>query len=188
MLSEEQIKAVLAKYRNNVKIDTLEEAADVTKSIILELGRLANGLPESKESPAVDKATLDMVGKWESANPNLSFWESFYSRFKDDPAKAIEYLNRRRNEKSVRMKSVRNSPNRNQPKASRTEIESLLQIDMNQGSNAVWHKLRKSKNVDQEATSRHFGKMLVFNDGEEVPRGTFRKRVSDIKKTLRKKL
>jgi len=188
MLSEEHIIAVLAKYHDDVKIDTLEEAADATKSIILELGRIANGLPASEENPAVDKATLEMVGKWESANPGLSFWESFYSRFKDDPVKAIEYLNRRRNEKSVRMKSVRNSQKRNQPKVSRTEIESLLQIDMNQGSNDVWNKLRKSKNVNQEATSRHLGEMLVFNDGEEVPRSTFRKRVSDIKKTLRKNL
>ena len=78
MLSEEQIKAVLAKYADSTKVDEDEEAAEVTKKIILELGRLASGLNETEENSAVDQATLEMVGNWKAEDPDLSFWESFY--------------------------------------------------------------------------------------------------------------
>ena len=92
MLSEAQIKEVLAKYADSTKVDEDEEAAEVTKEIILELGRLASGLNETEVNPAVDQATMEMVRNWEAEDPDLSFWESFYSRFNNDPVKAIEYL------------------------------------------------------------------------------------------------
>lgn len=185
MLSEEQIKAALAKYNDKTKLGTDEEAATATKQFILELGRISLGLPADRENKAADKATLHIVGKWKSENPDLSFWESFFSRFSKDPVKAIKYLEQRREDKSAHMKGVRNSPNRNRPSVSRSEIESLLRLDPDQGPNNVWHRLRKSPLVDEVSTLKARGEFIVFIDEEKVPSSSFRQRVYRIKKAMK---
>ena len=184
MLSEEQIKAVLSKYSDRNKEDENEEAAEVTKKIIFELGRLALGLPEGVDHTAADKATLQIVGKWESENPGLSFWESFYSRFNDDPVKAVEYLRARIENKSRRMTEVRQSPKRNQPKTSQLEIKQLLKINAKEDSNSLWHALRKSPAVNQELT-KDSTEVIIFKNGEEVPRKGFRQRVTRARNALK---
>jgi hypothetical protein len=183
MLTEEQIKAALAKYNDKTKLGTDEEAAAAAKHIILELGRLALGLPADRENKAADKATLHILGKWKSENPGLSFWESFFSRFAEDPDNAIKYLNQRREDKSVRMAKVRKSEKRNRPKASMLEIEALLSRSPSRDSNKLWHALRKAPSVNQNVTSGLPDK-IVFNDGEIVLRGTFRQRVARAKKRM----
>ena len=184
MLSEEQIKAVLAKYADSTKVDEDEEAAEVTKKIILELGRLASGLNETEENSAVDQATLEMVGNWKAEDPDLSFWESFYSRFSDDPVKAIEYIRIRIKNKSRRMIEVRQSPKRNQPKTSQLEIKQLLKINAKEDSNSLWHALRKSPAVNQELT-KDSTEVIIFKNGEEVPRKGFRQRVTRARNALK---
>jgi hypothetical protein len=183
MLSEAQIKEVLAKYADRTKVDEDEEAAEVTKKIILELGRLASGLNETEENPAVDQATLELVRKWESGDPSLSFWESFYKRFGDDPVKALEYLIVRVQNKSRQMKEVRQSTKRNQPKTSQLEIKQLLVADPKQDSNSLWHALRKSSAVNQELSNENRQK-IIFNDGEVVSREGFKQRVTRARKAL----
>lgn len=184
MLSEAQIKAVLAKYADSTKVDEDEEAAEVTKKIILELGRLASGLNETEENPAVDQATMEMVRNWEAEDPDLSFWESFYSRFNNDPVKAIEYLVARIENKSRRMKEVRQSPKRNQPRASQLEIKQLLVTNPKQDSNSLWHALRKSPAVNQELT-KDSTEVIIFRDGEKVPRKGFKQRVTRARNALK---
>ena len=177
MLSEEQIKAVLAKYADSTKVDEDEEAAEVTKKIILELGRLASGLNETEENSAVDQATLEMVGNWKAEDPDLSFWESFYSRFRDDPVKAIEYIGIRIRNKSRRMKKVRQSPKRNQPKTSHLEIKKLLMTNPKKDYKSLWHALRESSAVNQELT-KDSTEIIIFKDGETVPWEGFKQRVT----------
>jgi hypothetical protein len=183
MLSEEQIKAVLAKYADSTKVEEDERAVEVTKRIILELGRLASGLNETEENPEVDQATLEMVRNWKAEDPDLSFWESFYSRFSDDPLKAIEYIGIRIENKSRRMREVRQSPKRNQPKTSQLEINQLLVTNPKQDSNSLWHALRKSPAVNQELTDKNTQE-IIFNDGERVARKSFKQRVTRARKAL----
>lgn len=183
MLSEAQIKEVLAKYSDSAKVDEDKEAAEVTEKIILELGRLALGLPEGEKNAAADKATLEIVRKWKSEDPGLSFWESFYKRFGEDPVKALEYLVVRSQNKSRRMKEVRQSTKRNQPKTSQLEIKQLLAADPKQDSNSLWHALRKSSAVNQELSNKNRQK-IIFNDGEVVSREGFKQRVTRARKAL----
>lgn len=188
MLTEEQINAVLAKYNDKTKLGTDDEAATTAKQFILELGRLALGLPAEKENKAADKATLHIVSKWESENPGQSFWEGFFSRLSEDPVKAIKYLGRRRNDASIRMTAVRNSPKRKRASVSRSEIESLLHLDPDQALHDIWHKLRKGPHVDEVATLKARGEFIVFIDGTKVPSSSFRQRVYRIKKAMKEKL
>jgi hypothetical protein len=183
MLSEAQIKTVLAKYADSTKVDEDEEAAEVTKKIILALGRLASGLNETEENPTVDQATMEMVRNWEAENPDLSFWESFYSRFNNDPVKAIKYLVARIKNKSRRMKEVRQSPKRNQLKTSQLEIRKLLSTNSKQDSNKLWHELRRSHAVNRELTDRN-PEEIIFNDGERVRRKGFKQRVTRARITM----
>lgn len=185
MLSQEQIKAVLAKYASITKEDTDEEAAELTKQLILELGRLALGVPASRENKAADTATLHIVGKWESENPGLSFWESFFSRFREDPVRAIEYLNRMSAEKSTRMTKVRNSEKRNQPKKSLLALKELLLREQDSDSNDLWHALRKHSSVDQ-SIKQNLPEEIVFNDGERIKRNGFKQRVSRVRDSLKR--
>jgi hypothetical protein len=184
MLSEVQIKTVLAKYADHSKVDEDTEAAELAKKIILELGRLASGQPETEENPAVDQATLEMVGNWRAEDPGLSFWESFYSRFNDDPVKAIEYLVTWVENKRCRMKKVRQSPKRNQPKTSQLEIQQLLKTNAKKDANSLWHALRKSPAVNQELT-KDSAEVIIFIDGEEVPRKGFKQRVTRARNALK---
>ena len=184
MLSEAQIKEVVAKYADSTKVDEDEEAAELTKTIILELGRLALGLPQGEENSAADKATLELVRKWESGDPGLSFWESFYRRFGEDPGKALEYLIVRVQNKSHRMKEVRQSPKRKQPKTSQLEIKQLLVTNPKQDSNSLWHALRKSPAVNQELTEDRT-EVIIFKNGEEVPRKGFKQRVTRARNALK---
>lgn len=186
MLSEEQIKAVFAKHASCIKEGTNEEVAAVTKQVILELGRLALGLPATDENPAADRATLHIVGKWQSENPDLSFWESFYLRFKDDPVKAIEYLSRQRDQKSTRMAKVRGSEKRNKPKTSLLALHELLEKSPDRDSNDLWHSLRGHISVNQSIT-RDLSNEIVFNDGERVSRNGFKQRVVRARKSLNNK-
>ena len=93
-----------------------------------------------------------MVRNWKAEDPDLSFWESFYSRFSDDPIKAIEYIGIRIKNKSRRMKKVRQSPKRNQPKTSHLEIKKLLMTNPKKDYKSLWHALRESSAVNQELT------------------------------------